>query len=233
MARVQTLPTEVRLDYLVAAATEAEKIAQMTNDAPELSRLGIPAYNYLNDDVHSVQSTHTTVFPDGCGLGATWDKTLMQQVGLAIGMEARGSHNGYVHEGNRGHNENGRGITLYGPNMNLVRDPRWGRAQEVYSEDPYLSAQLTTQFVSGLQNTDGPYLLTGACCKHYAAYDIESIPEKRYYFDAQVDTRNMWETYLPVVRRSFFCFRSLLRLTAYDGLLCVVWCYGAVPCMCG
>ena len=108
-----------------------------------------------------------------------------------------------MHQGDRG-NENGVGITMYAPNMNLVRDPRWGRAQEVYSEDPYLTSRLTFEFVDGAQvgNTSSSpkYWQSVACCKHFAAYDVETDPTLRYVFDAKVDARNMWETYMPAFR---------------------------------
>jgi beta-glucosidase len=196
-----TMSLEDRLVYLAKAASLEEKIGQMTNDAPAIVHLGIPGYNWLNDDEHGVRESHSTQFPDGCGLGASWSKKTLHDVGWIVGEEARALHNGFVHSGNRGHHENGAGITMYAPNMNLVRDPRWGRAQEVYSEDPYLSAQLTYNFVSAAQgNFSGKYLLAAACCKHYAAYDLESLPESRVTFSATVNSRNLWETYLPVFK---------------------------------
>ncbi|CAF1588452.1 unnamed protein product, partial [Didymodactylos carnosus] len=194
-----TLSTEARVEYLISQLTVNEKIAQLTNNAPAIVRMGIPSYNWLNDDVHSVMQQHSTVFPDGCGLGATWSRTALLIVGQTVGIEARGTYNYNQHQGKRGQDgTNGLGISIYGPNMNLVRDPRWGRNQEVYSEDPYLSSQLTVHFVGGAQGknfTDSKYKLVAACCKHYAAYDVET---NRFEFDAQVNVRNMWETYLPV-----------------------------------
>ncbi|XP_065197293.1 uncharacterized protein LOC135828788 [Sycon ciliatum] len=195
------LSLDERVSALDKQATLEEKIAQLTNDAPAIVRLGIPSYNWLNDDEHGVHEAHATSFPNGCALGAMWDKQTMLKVGAAVGLEARVGHNGYVHTGDRGHGENGAGITLYAPNMNLVRDPRWGRAQEVYSEDPVLSAFLTYMFVHGAQvgnETSPKYMQSAACCKHYAAYDVETIPTDRYEFSATVDSRNMWETYMPV-----------------------------------
>jgi beta-glucosidase len=131
----ETLGIEARLDYLVAHTSLADWIPQLYDNAPAIPHMGIPAYVWLNDDVHGVQSPHATIFPDGCGLGATWDKELMHAVGAALGAEARAAHNGYVHDGDRGTDgsplgagsgagENGVGITMYGPNVNLVRDPR-------------------------------------------------------------------------------------------------------------
>lgn len=201
-----TMDDEARLDYLVANATLEEQVAQMTNTAPAITRLGIPAYNWLNDDQHGVARTsaNATVFPNGCGLGATWSKQTLYQVGEALGTEARGLHNGFVHEID-GHDAsegcNGCGITLYSPNLNLVRDPRWGRAQETFGEDPWHMSRLVVSFVRGAQNRSGATpprvgdrLLTGMCCKHFAAYDVEA---GRDTFNASVNARNLWESYLP------------------------------------
>ena len=192
-----------RLEKLVQATSVDEQIGQLTNKAPAILHAGIPAYNWLSDDEHGVKQAHATSFPNGCGLGATWSKETLRAVGIAVGEEARGTYNTHVHQGDRG-NENGVGITMYAPNMNLVRDPRWGRAQEVYSEDPYLSSRLTYEFVNGSQvgntSSEPKYWQAAACCKHYAAYDLETDPVTRHVFDAKVDARNMWETYMPAFR---------------------------------
>ena len=144
----------------------------------------------------------------GPGLGATWDKKLLRAVGAAVGTEARAVHNNQTGS-NRPAQANGMGITLYSPNMNLVRDPRWGRNQEVYSECPRLSSALTVSFVRGVQrgsapspSLDGPvegaapskYVQAGACCKHLVAYDVET---NRMSNDAQVPARSFWEFYVP------------------------------------
>ena len=118
-----SLTLDQRLDFLISNLSLDEKYPQLTNDAPEILRLGIPAYNWLNDDVHSVRNDHATVFPNGCGLGATFDKMDAYITGNTVGIEARGLHADLVHGGNRG-TFNGAGVTAYGPNMNLVRDPR-------------------------------------------------------------------------------------------------------------
>ena len=124
-----SLTLDQRLDFLIANLSVNEKYPQLTNGAPEILRLGIPSYNWLNDDIHSVRNNHATVFPNGCGLGATFAKDDMFTTGNTVGIEARGLHAQLVHSGNRG-TFNGAGLTAYGPNMNLVRDPRWGRSQE-------------------------------------------------------------------------------------------------------
>ena len=209
-----SLGEDARLDYLVAHTTLDEQIQQLQNSAPGIHAQGVPAYQWLNDDQHGVARTqaNATVFPNGVGLGATFDADLIHQVGFVVGNEARGLHNGFLSADPVGRNVkcNGCGITAYAPNLNLVRDPRWGRAQEVYTEDPILMSELVTSFVTGLQNTtdarkagshsssnDGSYLQAGACCKHWAVYDIEggAGTEDRYHFDAQVDGRNFWESY--------------------------------------
>eukprot|EP01104_Vermistella_antarctica_P017227 TRINITY_DN6074_c0_g1_i1.p1 TRINITY_DN6074_c0_g1~~TRINITY_DN6074_c0_g1_i1.p1 ORF type:complete len:949 (-),score=113.70 TRINITY_DN6074_c0_g1_i1:185-2626(-) len=176
-----------------------DKIKQLWNGAPAIPSLFIPAYNWLNDDEHGMKVNHGTALPSGNCLGATWSKPTLRAIGDVIGVEARGDHNGYVHEGTRGVTPyyNGVGITAYAPNLNLVRDPRWGRAQEVLSEDPLLTSLLTIEYVKGVQGNSSDYMQAAACCKHYAAYDLESIPTVRYKFDAQVNARNMWETYMP------------------------------------
>ena len=186
--------------------------------------------NWLNDDVHGTATGDGTIFPNGVTLGMSWDSELLHTVGAAVGLEARGGHNGFVHAGNRGSGmwTNGVGITLYAPNMNLVRDPRWGRAQEVYSEDVKLTAALTLGFVRGAQGDSAEGVpqqkerLTFACCKHLAAYDLEDfaggVPPNnwvvdRVHFDANVTSRNMWETYLPT-------FESCLREAKAGSVMC-------------
>ena len=124
-----SLSAAQRLDYLVAHTTLGEQISQLRDDAPQIERLGIAGYEWLNDDVHGVRLANATAFPNGCGLGAGWSTHTMAAVGAAMALEARGAHNGFVHMGWRNDPPNGYGITLYGPNVNLVHDPRWGRNQ--------------------------------------------------------------------------------------------------------
>ncbi|KAJ1456285.1 glycoside hydrolase superfamily [Pelagophyceae sp. CCMP2097] len=202
-----SLGEEARLDTLVARLDLADMIGQLVNDAPALSKVGLPAYNYLNDDEHGVKgASKATVFPMGVGMGAAWSKQLAFQVGEALGVEARSTHNGLRDKsGNACHSTstgeetaNGCGITLYAPNLNLVRDPRWGRAEEVYGEDPVLTAELAVKMITGLQGNNefethhrqGGALMVGASCKHYAVYQNEDLPD--------VTARDLWETYLPV-----------------------------------
>eukprot|EP00040_Diaphanoeca_grandis_P032448 m.196622 g.196622 ORF g.196622 m.196622 type:complete len:903 (+) comp32628_c0_seq1:29-2737(+) len=202
-----TVNIEDRIAYMVEHTTLTEQINQLTNKAPSIDHLGLPSYNWLNDDQHGVGRTteKATVLPNGAGLGATWSKDLIHQAGFVLGTEARGLHNYFLHnESNRGEKCNGCGITIYGPNLNLVRDPRWGRGQETYGEDPHLMARLTVEWITGAQNNSagnsvGPdgSLLSGLCCKHFAAYDLEDQPTARQQFNANLSSQSMWETYMP------------------------------------
>jgi beta-glucosidase len=194
-----TLPLEDRVEWLVGQTTQEERILQLQNSAPSIARLSISEYQWLNDDLHGLRRHHATSFPNGCGLGATWDPEVLVEVGATIAAEARAMHHFYTNAGNRGENGywNGLGMTIYGPNVNLVRDPRWGRNQEVYSEDPRLTSKLTEGYVAGMQQSKDGYMAAASCCKHFAVYDVESFPTERYYYNAVVDGRNLWETYLP------------------------------------
>jgi beta-glucosidase len=170
-----------------------EKISQIMNAAPAIDRLGIPEYNWWNECLHGVaRAGLATVFPQAIGLGATWDKDLMFEVSTAISDEARAKHHEFVRRGKRYIYQ---GLTFWSPNINIFRDPRWGRGQETYGEDPYLTGKLAVQFIKGLQGDDPKYFKTIATVKHYA---VHSGPEpKRHSFDAQTDERDFRETYLP------------------------------------
>eukprot|EP00730_Choanoeca_flexa_P007214 TRINITY_DN12297_c0_g2_i2.p1 TRINITY_DN12297_c0_g2~~TRINITY_DN12297_c0_g2_i2.p1 ORF type:complete len:901 (+),score=146.73 TRINITY_DN12297_c0_g2_i2:2-2704(+) len=222
-----TLTIDQRLDYLVNHTTLEQRVAQLTNTAPALPDLGVPTYQWLSDDEHGVIREHATNFPDGPGLGASWDVDLIYRIGVAVGQEARGGHNGYTHSGNRAVDgyQNGLGITIYGPNLNLVRDPRWGRAQEVYSEDPCLTSKLTVGYITGVQGMhlngtrkDKDFLQAGACCKHYVAYDLETFPIGRQSFDASVDARSMWEHYMPAFDACFNEAKAMHTMCSYNSL---------------
>eukprot|EP00945_MAST-04E_sp_MAST-4E-sp1_P005245 g5245.t1 len=233
-----TLSETARLDYLSGKTTLDEKIAQMTNSAPQLYELGIPEYQWLNDDQHGVARTtaNATVFPNGVGLGATFDSALLKQVGFVVGNEARGLHNGFLASDPSGRSMgcNGCGMTMYAPNLNLVRDPRWGRAQEVYTEDPHLMRELVVNFVTGSQNNsryatygpDGKTLQAGACCKHFAAYDIEggAGTGDRYHFDSVVNGRDMWETYMQGFEGCIKEAKAMHVMCSYNALNGVPTC---------
>ncbi len=186
-------PIKDRVDDLVSRMTLEEKISQMVHDAPAIGRLGVPKYNWWNECLHGVgRAGVATVFPQAIGLAATWNPDLMHQIATAISDEARAKH----HEAaRRSIREIYTGLTFWSPNINIFRDPRWGRGQETYGEDPYLTASLGVPFVKGIQGDDPHYLKLVATPKHYAAH---SGPEsERHHFDAQVSERDMRETYLP------------------------------------
>ena len=188
-----TRPIEGRVDDLISRMTLEEKISQMVFDAPAIERLGIPKYNWWSECLHGVgRAGVATVFPQAIGLAATWNPDLMSQIATAISDEGRAKH----HEAaRRGIGEMYTGLTFWSPNINIFRDPRWGRGQETYGEDPYLTAQMGVVFVKGLQGDDPCYLKLVATPKHYA---VHSGPESdRHHFDARVDERDMRETYLP------------------------------------
>lgn len=181
-----------RAEALVEQMTIAEMIGQLRFDAPAIDRLGIPAYNWWNEGVHGVARAGTaTVFPQAIGMAAAWDVEMMKEIGDVIAEEARAKYNASIRQEDR---DIYKGLTLWAPNVNIFRDPRWGRGQETYGEDPVLTATLAVSFIKGLQG-DGEYLKTAACAKHFAAH---SGPESlRHFFDAKVSKKDLYETYLP------------------------------------
>jgi beta-glucosidase len=187
------LPVDQRVDDLVGRMTLDEKIGQMMNAAPAIPRLGIPEYNWWNECLHGVaRAGLATVFPQAIGLAAAWDQDMQFRIATAISDEARAKHHDFVRKGKRLIYE---GLTFWSPNVNIFRDPRWGRGQETYGEDPYLTGRLAVQFVKGLQGDDPHYFKTIATVKHFA---VHSGPEpERHFFDARADERDFRETYLP------------------------------------
>ncbi len=189
------LPMSTRVNDLIRRMSLAEKVQQLRNDAPAIPRLGVPAYNYWNECLHGVaRAGVATVFPQAIGMAATWDTPLVHQEANVIAVEARAKHNEYVltHGGNCAQYY---GLTFWTPNINIFRDPRWGRGQETYGEDPFLTARLGVAFIRGLQGDDPKYLEAVACAKHYA---VHSGPEpERHRFDAVLSDRDLHETYLP------------------------------------
>ena len=181
-----------RATELVDRMTVEEMASQLRFDAPAIERLGVPEYNWWNEALHGVARSGTaTVFPQAIGLGATFDTELLYEVGNCISTETRAKYNEVAKHGDR---DIYKGITMWSPNVNLFRDPRWGRGQETYGEDPYLISELAIPFIKGLQG-DGEYLKVAACAKHFA---VHSGPEAlRHSFDAKADLKDMWETYLP------------------------------------
>lgn len=184
---------EQRAIALVAQMTLEEKAAQMQNAAPAIERLGVPAYDWWNEGLHGVaRAGQATVFPQAIGLAATFDVPLMGQVAATISDEARAKHHQFLREGSHGRYQ---GLTFWSPNVNIFRDPRWGRGQETYGEDPYLTARMGVAFVRGLQGDDPVYRKLDATAKHLA---VHSGPEAdRHHFDARPSRRDLYDTYLP------------------------------------
>src|SRR5438132_8109720 len=173
--------------------TLEEKVSQMMDRAPAIDRLAIPEYNWWNEGLHGVaRSGLATVFPQAIGFAATWDSSLVFRMASVISDEFRAKHEDYVR---RGEHQRYQGLTVWSPNINLFRDPRWGRGQETYGEDPYLTGRLAVPFIRGLQGDDPRYLKTIATVKHFA---VHSGPEPlRHQFDAVVSERDLRESYLP------------------------------------
>ncbi|GGG40912.1 glucan 1,4-alpha-glucosidase [Dokdonia pacifica] len=184
---------EERATDLIHQMTLGEKVSQMRYDAPEIERLGVPAYNWWNECLHGVaRAGEATVFPQGIGMGATWNPTLIHDMGVAVSDEARAKHHKFAKEGKRGIYQ---GLTFWTPNINIFRDPRWGRGQETYGEDPYLTSRIGVNYIKGLQGDDPKYLKLVATAKHFA---VHSGPEKsRHQDNYQVSNRDLYETYLP------------------------------------
>lgn len=195
-----SLPVEDRISALVEAMTLEEKVSQLKDVSVAIPRLDVPEYNWWNECLHGVaRNGRATVFPQAIGLAATFDTELIEEVSTAISDEARAKFNIAVKNGNRSRYA---GLTFWTPNVNIFRDPRWGRGQETYGEDPFLTSQIGIAFVRGLQGNDDKYLKAAACAKHYA---VHSGPEAlRHEFDAIATPRDMQETYFPA-------FEALVR----------------------
>ena len=207
-----SLPIEQRVNDLVSRMTLEEKVSQMMNAAPAIPRLGIPEYDWWNEALHGVAFNGVaTVFPQAIGLGATFNPRLMARVAEVISTEARAKY----HEAQqRGDRARFRGLTFWSPNINIFRDPRWGRGQETYGEDPYLSGRLGVAFVKGLQGDDPKYLKVVATPKHYA---VHSGPEpERHRFNARAYERDLRETYLPAFRATVTEARAVSVMCAYN-----------------
>ena len=202
------LPTIVRSHDLIARMTLAEKVSQLLNAAPAIERLDVPAYDWWNEALHGVaRAGLATVFPQAIGIAATWNEDLVLRMASAISDEGRAKYHHAIQAGERGWY---RGLTFWSPNINIFRDPRWGRGQETYGEDPYLTARLGVKYVQGLQGDDPHYLKTAACAKHFA---VHSGPEAdRHQFNAEVSTRDLKMTYLPA-------FEALVREAQVAGVM--------------
>ncbi len=203
---------EDRVDDLVSRMTLKEKVSQMVHPAPAIERLEVPAYNWWNECLHGVgRAGVATVFPQAIGLAATWNTGLMHRVATVISDEARAKHHQAARRGIR---EIYAGLTFWSPNINLFRDPRWGRGQETYGEDPYLTASMGVALVKGLQGDDTRYLKLVATPKHYA---VHSGPEsRRHSFDARVSERDLRESYLPHFEACVKVARAYSIMGAYN-----------------
>jgi len=205
-------PLAERVEDLLGRMTLEEKASQTLYRAPAIERLGIPAYNWWNEALHGVaRAGIATVFPQAIGLAATWDSSLVHRVATAISDEARAKYNEWQRRGRRGIYE---GLTFWSPNINIFRDPRWGRGMETYGEDPWLAGSLAVAFVRGMQGDDPFYLKSVATPKHYA---VHSGPEPdRHTFDAVVDERDLRETYLPAFRAAVMDGDAQSVMCAYN-----------------
>jgi beta-glucosidase len=209
---------ELRVRDLVSRMTLEEKSAEMMNASPGVPRLGVPRYDWWSEALHGVaRSGVATVFPQAIGLAAMWDEPLMQDIGHVIGVEGRAKFNGAgPHAGDRFY-----GLTFWSPNINIFRDPRWGRGQETYGEDPFLTSRTGVAFVRGLQGDDPRYLLAAGCEKHFA---VHSGPESlRHIFDAQPPEADLYETYFPA-------FEALVREARVEGVMTAYNALYGKPC---
>lgn len=210
-----SLTIERRADDLLQRLTLSEKISQMQDVSPAIPRLGIPEYNWWNESLHGVaRAGAATSFPQAIGMAATFNPELIQKVADAISTEARAKFNHSVSLGQRNRYQ---GLTMWTPNINIFRDPRWGRGQETYGEDPYLTSKMGVAFVKGLQGDDPNYFKVIATPKHYA---VHSGPEyNRHSFDAYTDKRDLWETYLPAFKATIIEGKAFSIMSAYNRYL--------------
>ncbi|REG96108.1 glycoside hydrolase family 3 C-terminal domain-containing protein [Flavobacterium aquicola] len=215
------LTFEERVNDLVGHLTLEEKVSQMLNSTPAIERLGIPAYDWWNETLHGVARTpfKVTVYPQAIAMAATFDKNSLFTMADYSATEGRAIYNKAVASGRT--NERYLGLTYWTPNINIFRDPRWGRGQETYGEDPYLTAMLGDAFVRGLQGDDPKYIKAAACAKHYA---VHSGPEpSRHVFDVDVSAYDLWDTYLPA-------FQKLVTESHVVGVMCAYNAFRTQPC---
>jgi beta-glucosidase len=215
-----SLPMEQRAADLVGRMTPEEKISQMSNSSEAVPRLGVPAYNWWNEGLHGVaRSGYATMFPQAIGMAATWDAPLIKQIGDVISTEARAKNNEALR-----HDIHSIyfGLTFWSPNINIFRDPRWGRGQETYGEDPFLTATLGENFVEGLQGTNPNYFKVVATPKHFA---VHSGPESsRHRFDVTPTPHDLWDTYMPAFRATIVDAKAGSIMCAYNAI------YGQPAC---
>jgi beta-glucosidase len=206
------LSIEERVNDLIKRMTLEEKVSQMINNAPAITRLGIPQYNWWNECLHGVaRNGLATVFPEPIGLAATWDRSLIHKLADAISDEARAKYYEALKKNQRGIYQ---GLTFWSPNINIFRDPRWGRGMETYGEDPYLTGQMAIQFIEGLQGNNPKYFKVIATAKHFA---VHSGPESlRHSIDLKVSDYDLNETYLPAFKASVEDAKVYSIMCAYN-----------------
>lgn len=217
----ENLPFGERAEDLIARMTLQEKVSQIFNESPAIPRLDVPAYNWWNECLHGVaRAGKATVFPQAIGLAATFDEDLMLRLGTAVSDEARAKHHYFARNNARGIYM---GLTFWTPNINIFRDPRWGRGQETYGEDPYLTGRMAVNYIRGLQGNDPKYLKTIATAKHYA---VHSGPEfTRHSDNIFVNDRDLYETYFPA-------FRATVMEANVQSVMCAYNRFRNKPC-CG
>jgi beta-glucosidase len=210
------LPVEQRVEDLISRLTIEEKIGQTMMASPEIKQLGIPKYDWWNEALHGVARNGTaTVFPQAIGLAATWNPELHQRIADAISTEARAKNNEAIRNSG-GDTKRYQGLTIWSPNVNIFRDPRWGRGQETYGEDPFLTGRFAIAFVRGLQGNDTNYLKTVATLKHFA---VHSGPEPlRHKFNAVISSRDLRETYLPAFEAGIREVGANSLMSAYNAV---------------
>ncbi len=215
------LPIDERVDDLVSRMSLQEKAFQLFNAAPAIDRLGVPAYNWWNECLHGVaRAGKATVFPQAIGMAAAFDEDLMLRIGTAVSDEARAKHHNFARNGARGIYM---GLTFWTPNINIFRDPRWGRGQETYGEDPFLTSRIAVNFINGLQGNDPKYFKTIATSKHYA---VHSGPEfSRHTDNFSVNDRDLYDTYLPA-------FKATVQESNVQSVMCAYNRFRDKPC-CG
>lgn len=216
-----SLPTEQRVKDVVSRLTLEEKVGQMLNATPAIPRLGIPAYDWWNEVLHGVARTpyKVTAYPQAIGMAATWDSNSLKKMADFSALEGRAIHNKSIELNKTG--DRYVGITYWTPNINIFRDPRWGRGQETYGEDPFLTAMMGKAFVNGLQGNDPRYLKAAACAKHFA---VHSGPEPTRHADNFNPTPyDLWDTYLPA-------FRELVTKANVAGVMCAYNAVDKQPC---
>ncbi|HEU0294895.1 MAG TPA: glycoside hydrolase family 3 C-terminal domain-containing protein [Anaerolineales bacterium] len=215
------LPIPERVQDLLSQLTLDEKVAMMNHPAQGVPRLGIAGYNFWSEALHGVaRNGRATVFPQAIGMAATWDKDLIHQIATAISDEGRAKYHEALRR--KGSTDQYQGLTFWSPNVNIFRDPRWGRGQETWGEDPFFTGEMASEFVKGLQGDHPKYLKAAACAKHYA---VHSGPEKdRHTFNAIVSQHDLYDTYLPAFKKLVMEAKVESVMGAYNRTLDEVCC---------